>query len=197
MTEWGSMQALIDFEGWCKWRGFSQPQSQAPSKPSGAVTPKSPTSKPSTTPKQSTTPKPPTPQAHRSSSPSPLAQATAASSSPSAINNAALSLSQAALLSRRKSQLQRTPVPNVVGANTTTAAPIHLEELRNSGTASSGNALYGYGSGVPPVPSIPPLPPAPASTGTADANTYSNAETSARRHRRNNSASIVGRIMRA
>lgn len=24
VTEWGSMQALIDYEGWCKWRGFPQ-----------------------------------------------------------------------------------------------------------------------------------------------------------------------------
>lgn len=23
VTEWGSMQALIDYEGWCKWRGYN------------------------------------------------------------------------------------------------------------------------------------------------------------------------------
>ena len=32
MTEWGCMQALIDFEGWRKWRGFagSQPTATGP-----------------------------------------------------------------------------------------------------------------------------------------------------------------------
>jgi osomolarity two-component system response regulator SSK1 len=29
VTEWGCMQALIDFEGWRKWRGFADAQTNA------------------------------------------------------------------------------------------------------------------------------------------------------------------------
>lgn len=37
VTEWGCMQALIDFEGWRKWRGFlDTPQSSSPSLDSAA-----------------------------------------------------------------------------------------------------------------------------------------------------------------
>lgn len=37
VTEWGCMQALIDFEGWRKWRGFlDSPQSSSPSLDSAA-----------------------------------------------------------------------------------------------------------------------------------------------------------------
>lgn len=37
MTEWGCMQALIDFEGWRKWRGFlDSPQSSSPNPDSAA-----------------------------------------------------------------------------------------------------------------------------------------------------------------
>ncbi|KAI5287105.1 ssk1 response regulator receiver, partial [Ascosphaera aggregata] len=35
VTEWGSMQALIDYEGWCKWRGF--PQNPPPSNSSSGA----------------------------------------------------------------------------------------------------------------------------------------------------------------
>ncbi|KAI5306568.1 ssk1 response regulator receiver [Ascosphaera pollenicola] len=39
VTEWGSMQALIDYEGWCKWRGFPQnPPSDRSSGGRSAVT---------------------------------------------------------------------------------------------------------------------------------------------------------------
>ncbi|KAI5293889.1 ssk1 response regulator receiver [Ascosphaera acerosa] len=48
VTEWGSMQALIDYEGWCKWRGYEQnpvppnPQADQPQTSSTApVTPAS------------------------------------------------------------------------------------------------------------------------------------------------------------
>lgn len=37
MTEWGCMQALIDFEGWRKWRGFiDSPRSISPTPDSAA-----------------------------------------------------------------------------------------------------------------------------------------------------------------
>lgn len=37
MTEWGCMQALIDFEGWRKWRGFAD-ETQSSSPTDGGVT---------------------------------------------------------------------------------------------------------------------------------------------------------------
>lgn len=38
VTEWGCMQALIDFEGWRKWRGFDAAATMNDQIPSGTIT---------------------------------------------------------------------------------------------------------------------------------------------------------------
>lgn len=73
VTEWGCMQALIDFEGWRRWRGFDNPpedgpgpdqaeQAEQPAPTSSTLVPSPPQTDGHVSPMNSSVVKPPSPE---------------------------------------------------------------------------------------------------------------------------------------